>query len=312
VSAAAQGIAEADRARPVLARLRVGRDTRTAFLFLAPFLVFYVLLKLYPIAFGFWISLHRWETIGTNVTFLGMGNYEKIAQDRLFWEAVSHTVFFTAMATPALICLGLALAMILNRSIFGSGAFRTLFYLPNVLSTAVIGLLFVAVLAGDERGLINHVLGWFGIGPIPFLLGAGTAMPSIALAAIWWTVGFNMLILLAGLQNIPAEVNDAARVDGASGPQLFWRITLPLLRRPLMLVTILQLIACFQVFSLIDVMTRGGPGGQTRSLVYYIYERAFSQQQLGYGAAIGFVMFAILFALSIAQLRLFRRSEDVL
>jgi multiple sugar transport system permease protein len=300
------------RARQSLVRLRVGRDTRTAFIFLAPFLVFYVLLKLYPIAYGFWISLHRWETIGTNITFVGVGNYERIAQDRLFWEALSHTGFFTALATPALIGLGLALAMILNRSLFGSGAFRTLFYLPNVLSTAVIGLLFVAVLAGDERGLINHALGWFGIGPIPFLLGAGTAMPSIALAAIWWTVGFNMLILLAGLQNIPAEVNDAARVDGATGPQLFLRITLPLLRRPLLIVTILQLIACFQVFSLIDVMTRGGPGGQTRSLVYYIYERAFGQQQLGYGAAIGFVMFAILFVLSIAQLRLFRRSGDVL
>jgi multiple sugar transport system permease protein len=301
-----------DRARRSLARLRASRDTRTAILFLAPFLGFYVLLKLYPIAYGFWISLHRWETIGTNVTFLGLGNYERIVQDRLFWEAVSHTVFFTALATPALIGLGLALALILNRSVFGGGAFRTLFYLPNVLSTAVIGLLFVAVLAGDERGLINHVLGWFGIDPIPFLLGAQTAMPSIALAAIWWTVGFNMLILLAGLQNIPAEVNDAARVDGASGRQLFWRITLPLLRRPLTLVTILQLIACFQVFSLIDVMTRGGPGGQTRSLVYYIYERAFGQQQLGYGAAIGFVMFAILFVLSITQLRLFRRSGDVL
>jgi multiple sugar transport system permease protein len=300
----------ADRVRQSLGRLRAARDGRAAFFFLAPFVVFYLLLKLYPIVYGFWISLHRWETIGTSVSFIGFQNYQRIAQDRLFWEAVGHTVYFTAIATPALIGLGLALAMILNRSVFGSGAFRTLFYLPNVLSTAVIGLVFVAVLAGDERGLVNHALGWFGIAPIPWLLGAQTAIPSIAMAAIWWTVGFNMLILLAGLQNIPAEVNDAARVDGASGPQLFWRITLPLLRRPLMLVTILQLIACFQVFSLIDVMTRGGPGGQTRSLVYYIYERAFSQQQLGYGAAIGFVMFAILFTLSLAQLRLFRRQGD--
>ena len=290
----------------------MGRDTRTAFAFLAPFLAFYFLLKLWPIAYGFWISLHRWDTIGTNIAFVGTQNYERIVQDRLFWEAVSHTLFFTALATPALIGLGLALAMILNRAVFGGGAFRTLFYLPNVLSTAVIGLLFVAVLAGDERGLVNHVLGWFGLGPIPFLLGSGTAMPSIAVAAVWWTVGFNMLILLAGLQNIPDDVNDAARVDGASGPQLFRNITLPLLRRPLMLVTILQLIACFQVFSLIDVMTRGGPGGQTRSIVYYIFERAFSQQQLGYGAAIGFVLFAMLFALSITQLRLFRRQGDVL
>jgi multiple sugar transport system permease protein len=300
------------RLRQSVARLRTGRDTRAAFVFLGPFLVFYLLLKVWPIAYGFWISLHNWDAIGASVTFIGSQNYQRILQDRLFWEAVQHTVYFTAIATPALIALGLALALILNRLVFGRGVFSALFYLPNVLSTAVIGLLFVAVLAGDERGLVNHLLGWFGIAPIPFLLGAQTAIPSIAVAAIWWTVGFNMLILLAGLQNIPAEVSDAARVDGASGPQLFWRITLPLLRRPLMLVTILQVIACFQVFSLIDVMTRGGPGGQTRSLVYYIYERAFSQQQLGYGAAVGFVMFAMLFAVSLTQLRLFRRQEDAI
>jgi multiple sugar transport system permease protein len=288
-----------------------GRDARAALFFLAPFLVFYVLLKLTPIFYGFWISLHRWETIGTNVTFVGAENYGRIAQDRLFWEAVVHTTLFTGLATPALVALGLVLALILNRPMVGSGAFRTLYYLPNVLSTAVIGLIFAAVLRADETGLLNHALAALGIGPIPFLLSGTTAMPSIALAALWWTVGFNMLILLAGLQNIPDEIIDAARVDGANGRQLLTRITLPLLRRPLMLVTILQIIACFQVFGLIDVMTRGGPGGQTRSIVYYIFERAFSHNQLGYGAAIAFALFAILITLSVLQLRLFRRSGDV-
>jgi multiple sugar transport system permease protein len=290
---------------------RAGRDARAALVFLAPFLVFYVLLKLAPIFYGFWISLHRWETIGTNVTFVGVENYERIVQDRLFWEAVVHTLLFTGLATPALVVLGLVLALILNRSLFGGGVFRTLYYLPNVLSTAVIGLIFTAVLRADETGLVNHALAAIGFGPVPFLLSGETAMPSIALAALWWTVGFNMLILLAGLQNIPDEIIDAARVDGASGRQLLSRITLPLLRRPLMLVTILQIIACFQVFGLIDVMTRGGPGGQTRSVVYYIFERAFSHNQLGYGAAIAFALFAMLLVLSVAQLRLFRRAGDV-
>ena len=312
VAATAAPAVVMDRGRRSLARLRMGHDTRTALMFLAPFVTFYLLLKLWPIAFGFWISLHHWETIGTNISFVGIANYERVFQDRLFWDAVWHTLYFTALATPALICLALVLALILNRSLFGGGAFRTLFYLPNVLSVAVIGLIFLAVLGATDTGLINHFLGFIGIGPIPFLLQAETAMPSLALAALWWTVGFNMLILLAGLQNIPADISDAARVDGASGWQLFWRITLPLLRRPLMLVTILQIIACFQVFGLIDVMTKGGPGGQTRSLVYYIFERAFSQGQLGYGAAIGFALFAMLFVLSITQLRLFRRQEDVI
>jgi multiple sugar transport system permease protein len=289
---------------------RLSHDTRAAILFLLPFLVPYVVLKLWPIVYGFWISLHNWSSIGGNPTFVGTQNYERILNDSLFWQALGHTVLFTALATPFLIALGMALALVLNRNLPGGGIFRTLFYLPNMLSVSVISLIFVAVLTADSSGLINNVLANLGIAPIPFLLNQQTAMPSIALAAVWWTVGFNMLILLAGLQNIPSDVLDAARVDGADGWRQFVWITLPLLRRPLMLVTILQFIACFQVFGLVDVMTRGGPGGATRSLVYYLFERAFTNSQLGYGSAIASILFLILFAVSISQLRFFRRQDD--
>jgi multiple sugar transport system permease protein len=305
-------LAEHRNIRLTLSKRRAARDTISGYLFLAPFFVFYCILKLWPIVAGFWISLHRWETIGTNITFVGLGNYQRIAQDRLFWEAVSHTLLFTAIATPSLICGGLILALILNHSMFSGGIFRTLYYLPNVLSTSVIGLIFLAVLGASESGLVNTFLRTLGISPIPFLLDSQWAMPSVAFATLWWTVGFNMLILLAGLQSIPEEVNDAAKVDSASGWQRFWYITLPLLRRPLALVTILQLISSFQVFGQIDVMTKGGPGGQTRSIVYYIFERSFTQNQLGYGSAIAFLLFSVLVVLSITQLRLFSREEDVL
>jgi multiple sugar transport system permease protein len=289
---------------------RLSHDTRAAILFLLPFMVPYVVLKLWPIAFGFWISLHNWSSIGGTPTFIGVQNYQRILYDGLFWRALGNTVLFTALATPSLIVLGMGLALILNRSLPGGGIFRTLFYLPNMLSVSVISLIFVAVLTADNSGLLNNVLGYVGIGPIPFLLNQQTAMPSLALAAVWWTVGFNMLILLAGLQNIPSEIVDAARVDGASGWRQFFWITLPLLRRPLMLVTILQLIACFQVFGLVDIMTKGGPGGATRSLVYYLFERAFTNSQLGYGAGIATFLFLILFAVSLTQLRFFRQQDD--
>jgi multiple sugar transport system permease protein len=256
--------------------------------------------------------LHRWETIGTNISFIGLSNYQRILQDRLFWEAVQHTIYFTMLSTPTLIVFGLFLALVLNRPVFSGGVFRTLYYLPNVLSTSVVGLIFLAVLGASDAGLVNTFLGYLGIPPIPFLLDSFWAMPSIALATLWWTVGFNMLILLAGLQSIPEEVNDAARVDGANGWQHLRYITLPLLRRPLMLVTILQITSSFQVFGQIDVMTKGGPGGQTRSVVYYIFERSFQQYQLGYGSAIAFILFVVLFVLSITQLRLFSREEDVI
>jgi multiple sugar transport system permease protein len=296
--------------RELRGRGRLSHDARAAILFLLPFLVPYVVLKLWPIVYGFWISLHNWSSIGGTPTFVGTQNYARILNDSLFWQALGNTVLFTALATPSLILLGMALALVLNRSLPGGGIFRTLFYLPNMLSVSVISLIFVAVLTADSSGLINNVLANFGIAPIPFLLNQQTAMPSIALAAVWWTVGFNMLILLAGLQNIPSDVIDAARVDGADGWRQFVWITLPLLRRPLMLVTILQFIACFQVFGLVDVMTRGGPGGATRSLVYYLFERAFTNSQLGYGSAIASILFLILFVVSIAQLRFFRRQED--
>jgi multiple sugar transport system permease protein len=291
---------------------RALRDTVSGYLFLAPFFVLYCVLKLWPIVSGFWISLHHWETIGTNVSFIGLGNYQRILQDRLFWEAVQHTLLFTLLSTPTLIIGGLCLALILNRPLFSGGVFRTLYYLPNVLSTSVIGLIFLAVLGASDAGLVNAFLHHLGIEPIAFLLDSNWAMPSVAFATLWWTVGFNMLILLAGLQSIPEEINDAARVDGADEWQRFWRITLPLLRRSLMLVTILQVISSFQVFGQIDVMTKGGPGGQTRSIVYYIFERSFTQYQLGYGSAIAFILFAVLFVLSISQLRLFSREEDVI
>ena len=291
---------------------RVLRDSISGYLFLAPFFVLYCLLKLWPIINGFWISLHRWETIGTNISFIGLGNYQRILQDRLFWEAVQHTLYFTLLSTPALIIGGLCLALILNRPWFSGGVFRTLYYLPNVLSISVIGLIFVAVLGSSTAGLVNAFLHYLGISPIAFLLDSRWAMPSVAFATLWWTVGFNMLILLAGLQSIPEEVNDAARVDGANEWMRFWRITLPLLRRPLTFVTILQVISSFQVFGQIDVMTKGGPGGQTRSIVYYIFERSFQQYQLGYGSAIAFILFAVLFVLSMTQLRVFSREEDVI
>jgi multiple sugar transport system permease protein len=291
---------------------QVVRDTISGYLFLLPFFVLYCILKLWPIAYGFWISMHRWETIGTNVSFIGVGNYQRILQDRLFWEAVQHTLQFAVISTPILILGGLALALILNRPLFSGSVFRTLYYLPNVLSTSVIGIIFLAVLGASDAGLVNSFLANFGIEPIAFMLDSQWAMPSVAFATLWWNVGFNMLILLAGLQSIPEEVNDAAKVDGADGWSLFWHVTLPLLRRPLMLVTILQVISAFQVFGQIDVMTKGGPGGQTRSIVYYIFERSFEEYQLGYGSAIAFMLFAALFVLSIMQLRLFSREEDVI
>lgn len=288
----------------------VWRDTAIGYAFALPFLIVYTIFTLWPILQGFWISLHNWEMTGTNIRFLGFENYARIFQDKLFWSSLEHTIFFVILSGPVLIVVGLAFALLLNRKMRGMGIFRTLFYMPSVLSVTVTGLIWGRIFAPDQLGLINAFLSRFGLGPIPFTQDPGLAMPVVAFTTLWWTVGFNMLIFLAGLQDIPEELYDAAKVDGANSWGLFRHVTLPGLRRSMLFVTVLQVIGSFQVFGQIHVMTGGGPAGHTRTIVYYIYERSFNFWQLGYGSSLAFILFIILFSLSLAQLRLFSTQEE--
>ncbi len=280
------------------------RDNLVGYAFVLPFLILYVIFTLYPIVQGFWISLHNWELVGTNIQFVGLNNYQRLLTDKLFWSSLEHTVFFVVLSGPVLVVVGLLFALMLNRKIRGMGVFRTLFYMPNILSVAVVGLIFARVFASDQRGLINAVLIQIGIQPIQWTLDTALAMPVIALTTLWWTVGFNTLVFLAGLQGIDETLYDAAKVDGANNWQIFRHITIPSLRRPMTFVGVLQVIASFQVFGQVDVMTQGGPSGATRTIVYYIYERSFDYWQLGYGSAMAFVLFILLFVLSVVQLRM--------
>ena len=287
---------------------RVARDTLTGYAFALPFLILYAIFTLYPIVRGFWISLHKWELVGTNIEFIGFSNYLRLVDDKLFWSSLEHTIFFVILSGPVLVVLGLLFALMLNRPIRGMGLFRTLYYLPNILSVAVVGLIFARLFAPDARGLINAILIQFGGEAIPWTLDTNLAMPVIALTTVWWTVGFNTLVFLAGLQGIDESLYDAAKVDGANRWQLFRHITIPSLRRPMTFVMVLQVIASFQIFGQVDVITSGGPSGATRTIVYYIYERSFDFWQLGYGSSMAFVLFIILFIASIIQLRFQERD----
>ena len=289
---------------------RKWRDAGIAYLFILPFLLLYLLFTFLPILQGFWISLHKWDVIGSNVRFIGMRNYQLLLQDKLFWSSLEHTAFFALLAGPGLIIVGLALALLLNRPIRGIGIYRTLFYMPNILSVTVVGLVFARVFAPADRGLVNVVLDSAGGQPRSWLLDVALAMPTIAITKIWWSAGFNMLIFLAGLQDIPQELYEAGRVDGANRWVLFRHITLPGLRRPMLFVLVLQVIASVQVFPLIEVLTQGGPAGSTRPLVMYLFERTFEYWQMGYGSALAFILFAFLFVISIAQIWLFNRREE--
>ncbi len=289
---------------------RKWRDATIAYLFITPFLLLYLLFTFLPILQGFWISLHNWDVIGTNIQFIGLRNYERLLQDKLFWSSLEHTAFFAVLAGPGLIVVGLALAILLNQKIRGIGIFRTLFYMPNILSVTVVGLVFARVFAPGDRGLVNVLMGSVGLEPMSWLLDTSQAMPTVAITKVWWSVGFNMLIFLAGLQDIPKELYEAARVDGANRWVLFRHITLPGLRRPMLFVLVLQVIASVQVFPLIDVLTGGGPAGSTRPLVMYLFERSFDYWQLGYGSALAFILFIFLFVVSVVQIWFFNRGEE--
>ena len=282
------------------------QQTFTAFMFILPFGILYAIFTILPIFQTFYISLHKWEIMGTNIRFIGLKNFERLlTRDTQFHQAFEQTILFVALTIP-IIFVGLLFALMLNRPVRGIGIFRTVFYLPNIMAVTVIGLIWARVFASSSRGLINAFLENFDAGPIPFLDQGDLATLVVSFTTLWWTVGFSMLIFLAGLQDISQALYDAAKVDGANRWQQFRHITIPGLRRPFAFLCILQVIASFQIFGQVDVMTGGGPAGNTRTIVYNIFETSFLYFQVGYGTAMAVIMFAVLLVISLMQLALFR------
>ena len=282
------------------------QQTVTAFIFILPFGILYAIFTILPIFQTFWISLHRWEIMGTNIRYIGLRNFERLlTRDTQFHQAFEQTILFVALSIP-IIFVGLCFALMLNRPVKGIGIFRTIFYLPNIMAVTVIGLIWARVFASSSRGLLNAVLDSVNMDIIPFLDKGDLATLVVAFTTLWWTVGFSMLIFLAGLQDISQALYDAAKVDGANRVQQFRHITVPGLRRPFAFLSVLQVIASFQIFGQVDVMTGGGPAGNTRTIVYNIWETTFLYFQVGYGTAMAVIMFAVLLVISIIQLSLFR------
>ncbi|TCN21140.1 carbohydrate ABC transporter permease [Mesobacillus foraminis] len=279
-----------------------------AWLFLSPYLLFYSWFMLYPIVKGFIISLYEWS-IGNERTFVGFGNYKSIFQDSFFWEALSNTVYFVVISTPTLVITGILLALIVNAKLKGTGFLRSAFFLPHILSISVISSIWVFVLQ-PYTGLMNAVLKSIGITTEIFWLDSeNLAWLSILLATIWWTVGFNMVLFLAGLQEIPDDYYEAARIDGANSWHCFRFITLPLLKGVILLVVVLQSIASFKLFGQSYLMTNGGPGTSTRTLVQYIYETGFRSNEMGVASAMSYVLFLVMILFAIVQFKFMSKKD---
>lgn len=284
------------------------RDAVAGYAFLAPFLGVYAVFLLYPFGLGLWMSLHDWEIVGGYREYIGWLNYEELWDDPYFWEALKRTLQFAAMAVPTSTVLGLALALGLNRPLRVHGVLRAIFFASSIFSVTVVTLVWTMVLNPD-RGLIANGLRAVGMEPIAFLTDQEWAMPALVVTTLWWTAGFPMALFLAGLQQIPPEVYEAARLDNASRWAVLRHITLPALARTTLLVVVLQTVMHLQVFGQPLLMTRGGPSNSTRPLVQLIYETGFREWRSGYASSISLVLFVLMFCVALLQLRLSRQEE---
>ncbi len=274
------------------------RDWR-GLLFVAPFVALYSLILIFPLLRGLWLSLNEVDLFGAG-HFVGFANYIELVHDPVFGTSLINTFEVTLMIVPALTIISLLLALALNRGGKGAALLRGIFFASAVLSVTIVTLVWRFVLAPDA-GLLGDLWTWLGWQPLPFLSNVHLVLPALAITTVWWSVGFPMLLFLAGLQQIPSDMYEAAELDNASSWTTFWRITLPSLRRTFILVVMLQTAAQLQLFGQSQLLTAGGPSGASRTAVLFIFESAFGRWELGYASASAEVLFLIILAVTLTQ-----------
>ncbi|KQZ79171.1 sugar ABC transporter permease [Rhodanobacter sp. Root561] len=287
---------------------------RTAWLFLAPALLVLGVFFLLPVLAALLLSLTDYDLYALadirNLRFVALGNYWELLQRPLFWSALGHTMYFVAVGVPLSLGASLGAAMLLNSPLARCKPFfRTALFAP-VVTTVVATAVIWRYLFNTKYGMANHVLGLVGIHPVDWLGDPHWAMPTIIAFAVWKNFGYNMIIFLAGLQAIPPDLYEAARIDGASPWRQFRHITLPMLKPTMLMVGILTVSGYFQLFAEPYVMTEGGPLQSTVSVLYLMYDEGFKWWNLGSASAVAFLLFLIMFAVTVLMLKLSRRGEQ--
>jgi multiple sugar transport system permease protein len=284
--------------------------SRPAMAFLAPFLALYVLFIIGPAIYGLVMSFFDTSLVKPGLSsFAGLGNYAEALQSKDFWSSLWHTIWFTILTTPPLIVLGFVLALLADRVGRGRWFFRLAFFAPFILPSAVMALIWIWIYT-PGLGILETALKTIGIGAPNWLGDASWAMPSLAISTVWWTLGFNFILYLAGLQDIPRELYEAAEIDGAGPWQQIKSITIPLLARTTTLVAVLQVIASLKVFDQMYIMTAGGPNFSTRSVLEYIYDQGFTNFRVGYASALSMLFFVVVLAVSAVWFAIVRSQES--
>jgi multiple sugar transport system permease protein len=279
------------------------RATLAGYLFLLPNIVGFLVFSSIPVLATLGISTLDWDMIRTP-TFVGIGNYAVLfTQDAVFRQVLGNTAFYVVGTVPAGIVLSLLLALAMNAQLRGITFFRAVFFVPVITSAVAVAMVW-RWLYNRDFGLINLALHAVGLPSIPWLSSSAWAMPAIIFMAIWKRVGYDMVIYLAGLQAIPPQLYEAAQIDGAGRWRRFWHITLPLLTPTTFFISVISIIGSFQVFDLAFILTSGGPGNATNTMVMYVYNQAFQFFHMGYAAAVAWVLFLIILAITLVQWRI--------
>ena len=290
------------------------RESRVAYLFLSPGLALFLVFTVIPVFAALYLSFCRYDVIHSPV-WLGMKNYARLWQDLanhgVFYLSLRNTLQYAIGTIPLGMALALALALLLNAGLRGMGIYRTTYYLPVVTSMVAVAMVWMWIY-DPSYGLLNYLFAKLSggrIAPQAWLADPGQAMAAIVAMSVWKGLGYNMVIYLAGLQGIPEHLYEAATIDGASAWQKFWRITWPLLKPTTAFILVVSVIGASQVFAQVYVMTNGGPNNATTTIVHQIFQNAFSYLKMGYASAMAFVLFALIFLLSLITLRLTRAGQ---
>lgn len=276
------------------------REWAAGYLFLLPNFIGFLIFTGIPVVMGFYVSMTDYTGFG-EMTFVGLENYIKMFHDSDFLVALKNTIIYAITSVPLTILFSLLLALMLNRKLYGGKAFQTIYFFPNLTSMVAVGCVFLQLFQ-TEDGPVNQFLMNIGIeNPPKWFWGASTALMTVVIVVVWKQAGYYMVMFLGGLKNIPQHLYEAAKIDGANAWQCFWNVTWPMLSPTTFMVTILTFIASFQVYDIINVTTEGGPGRATEVLVMRIYKEAFKYGKMGYGTAIGYFLFLIIFIITLIQ-----------
>ena len=289
---------------------RTGGYVAGNYAFILPFLAFFLVFTAVPIVQAVVMSLHDWPILAKKHPFIGLGNFSKLMADEIWWQALRNTLWFAFLAAGSITVFSLFVSLQLHKPGRARSLYRFFFYVPVVLSVAAMGIV-VGWAFNTQFGLVNALLTPLGIEPINWLGEKELVIPTLAMATLWWGFGGPMLIYLAGLQGIPKQVYEAAEIDGASHRQTTWKITLPLMTPSIFFVLVTQVIAHIQVFGQSYLITGGGPGRESYTSIYYLYQTAWRYYRMGYGAAIAVTLATIILVITLAQFWWNRRQSPV-